>query len=275
MSFQAGEMAAMLLAAPHVIRPDWLRGGRDAVPFPAASPIAPVVAGRLAAAARAQGERIIVGCPVVPGRSAEKLIAVQAEGTRIHAAAHAMGTPEVLLALPDLSGALLATGAGFAVAAGARPFVEAVAGSDLRGARSLFAEFALGALRPSASAQALRAAEYYGCALSGRPWRPAWLAWRCAADVPHGSGISGQLAAMREFMKGWTGAEEFGRMFRAARCREIAAGERAAGPLARALDSVCWALDGYMATGEGRRWAPGHLDLDGLRKAVSAALADI
>lgn len=273
MSFHAGEMTGFLLAAPHVISPDWLRNGRDAVPFAAASPIAPVVAGRLAAAARAQGELLILGCPAVPERSAEKPLAVHAEGTRIHTAVQAMGTPEVLLALSDLSAALLATGAGFAVAAGPRPFVETLAGSDLHRARSLFAEFALGTRQPSA--QPLRAAEYYGCALSGRPWRPAWLAWCRAADVPYGSGISGEIAAMRQFKEGRIGAKEFGRMFRAARCREITAGERAAGPLARALDTVCWALDGYMATGDGRPWAPGHIDLEGLREAVSVALADI
>ncbi len=271
--YVAEEMTARLLAAPHLISPDWLKGGRDAVPFAAASPIPPVVAGRLAAAVRTRGERLVLGCPAVRWRSTEKAVAVQAEGARIHAAMQAIGTPEALIAVPDLSAALLTTGAGFAVAAGPRQFVEAVAGSDVRRARSSFAEFALAAL--GLSARSLAVAAYYGCALSGRPWRPTWLAWCRAADVPYGSGIGGQLAAMRQFAEGWIGADEFARMFRGARGQEIAAGERAAGPLSGALDAVGWALDGYVAADEELPSTAADIDLAGLRQAVSAALAEI
>ncbi len=270
---RAGEIAARLLDAPHLFGAGWLTGGRDAVPFPAASGVAPVVAGRLAAAVQSRGERHILACPIAPSRASEMAASAEAGGSAIHAAVQALSAAETLVALPDLSAALLATSAGFAVAAGPRQFVEAVVGSDVRRARSSFADFALTAL--GSSARPVEAAAYYGCALSGRPWRPAWLAWRRAADVPPGSGVGSQLSAMRHVADGRLAAEDFERIFRAARRQEIAVGERAVGPLAAALDAVCWALDGYVAAGEGWQRAPGDIDLAGLREAVSLALADV
>jgi hypothetical protein len=246
---------------------------RDAVPFAAATPIPPAVAGRLAAAARAFGGRAVFACPVEAGRSGEPATAVTADGTEIHAALQALGTPDALVVLTDLSAALLTTSAGFAVAAGPRQFAETAAGGDARRARSGFAEFALAAA--ASSLQPLHAARYYGCALSGRPWRPFWLAWSSAADVPYGSGIGGQLSAMRQFVDGKLNAADFARMFRDARRQEMRAGERAAGLLAAALDSACWALDGYTPPGEGYPRRPGQLDLEGLREAVSVALRDV
>ena len=247
---------------------------RDAVPFAAATPIAPAVAGRLAAAVLALGESLVFGCPVAPERSGELVMTIPvAEGAWIHAALQELGAPDALVVLPGLSAALLTTSAGFAVAAGPRRFAEAVAGADLRRARAGFAQFALGAA--GSSARPLEAASYYGCALSGRAWRPAWLAWSRAADVPHGSGIGGQLAAMRKFVAGRLGAAEFSRMFRLARRQEMWAGERAVDPLAAALDATCWALDGYVPPGGGWSPAPGQLGIDGLREAVSVALRHV
>jgi hypothetical protein len=245
----------------------------DAVPFAAATPIAPAVAGRLAAAVRAAGGHLVFACPVAAGRSAEVAAKIQADGAQIHAALQSLGTPAALAVLPDLSAALLTTEAGFAVAAGPRQFVEAVTGADVRRARAGFAEFALASA--ASSAQPLQAARYYGCALSGRPWRPFWLAWSSAADVPYGTGIGVQLSAMRQFVDGRLSAADFGRMFRAARRHEMREGERATGLLAAALDATCWALDGYVPPGAGSLRTPGQLDIDGLREAVSVALSDV
>jgi hypothetical protein len=233
------------------------------VPFAAATPVAPAVAGRLAAAVRALGERVVLGCSVAPARSDEVTMTIPADGARIHAALQALGTPDALIVLPDLSAALLTTSAGFAVAAGPRQFVEAVAGADVRRARTGFAEFALASA--GSSGQPLSAARYYGCALSGRAWRPVWLAWSSAVQVPYGSGIGGQLVAMRQFVDGRLSAADFGQLFRAARRQEMQAGERATGSLATALDETGWALDGYVPSGQGYPRAPGRLDLDGLR----------
>ncbi len=231
------------------------------------------MAGRLAAAAHALGARVVLGCPVASERSDELAITIPADGARIHAALADLDTPDALVVLSDLSAALLTTSAGFAVAAGPRQFVEAVAGADVRRARTRFAEFALSSA--GSSVVPLKAASYYGCALSSRPWRPAWLAWSRVADVPPGSGIGGQFAAMREFVAGRLGGADFGRMFRAARRQEMWAGERAGGPLAAALDTTCWALDGYVPPGEGSPRSPGQVDLDGLRAAVSVALRGV
>ena len=271
-------IAARLIAAPHLIRPEWLRDAaaraerRDAVPFAAGRPLAPAIAGRLAAAVRASGERIVLACPAAPG-AGSRTMALPADGPRIHSALRAVDTPDALVVVQNLSCVLLTTGAGFAVAAGPHQFIEAVVGADARRARAGFADFVLASRETSA--QALEAASYYGCALSGRPWRPAWLAWSHSAGVPHGTGIGGQLAAMRQFADGEIGADEFERMFRSARWQEMRVGERAAPPLATALDNVCWALDGYIPAGEGLTRAPGDLDLAGLREAVSAALSDV
>jgi hypothetical protein len=276
---RAEEVAARLLAAPHLIRADWLRDaaaraeGRDAVPFAATTPLAPAVAGRLAAAVRASGERIVLACPSAPARTDSRAVAMSADGPRIHAALQALGTPDVLVVVQDMSAALVATAAGFAVAAGPHQFIEAVAGADVRRARAGFAEFVLAS--GGFSARPVEAASYYGCALTGRPWRPAWLAWSHAAGVPSGSGISRQLAAMRQFADGQIGAAEFERNFRAARWQEMRAGERATPPLSIALDTACWALDGYVPERGGLPFAPGDLDLAGLRKAVATALSDL
>jgi hypothetical protein len=62
-------------------------------------------------------------------------------------------------------------------------------------------------------------------------------------------------------------------VFRAARLAQIRAGERVIGPLADALDRVCWALDGYIPAEVGWPRAPGELDLAGLRAEVAAALS--
>jgi hypothetical protein len=306
---RAGGVAALLLAAPHLIHPDWLLGtspercagpgpwagsprwnataggvakgaaygagdgaGRDAVPFAAATPVAPAVAGRLAAAVGASGARQVLACPAAPARSDELAVTIPADGARIHATLQDLGTTDALLVLPDLSAALLTTSAGFAVAAGPRTFAAAVAGADVRRARRSFGEFALASARSPA---VLEAASYYGCALSGRPWRPAWLAWSRGAGVPSASGIGGQLAAMRQFLAGRLGAADFVRMFRAARRQEMWAGERAIGPLAAVLDTICWAVDGYVPPGEGWPAEHGQVDQGELREAVSVALRDL
>jgi hypothetical protein len=275
----ADSITRHLLAAPHLIRADWLRDaaaqaeGRDAVPFAAGAPLAPAVAGRLAAAVRASGERIVLACPAEPPQPESRAIAISADGPRIHSALEELGAPEALVVVQDLSRVLLSTGSGFAVAAGPHQFIEAVAGADVRRVRAGFAEFVLASL--GSSAEALEAASYYGCALSGRSWRPAWLAWSHPASVPHRSGIGGQLAAMRQFAGGQLGVEDFERAFRAARWQEMRAGERAAPPLSTALDNVCWALDGYVPAAGGGPRAPGDLDLAGLRDAVKGALSSI
>jgi hypothetical protein len=274
----ADSITRRLLAAPHLISADWLRDaaaqaeGRDAVPFTAGAPLAPAVAGRLAAAVRASGERIVLACPAGP-QPKSRAIAISADGPRIHSALEELGAPEALVVVQDLSCVLLSTGSGFAVAAGPHQFIEAVAGADVRRVRAGFAEFVLSSL--GSSAEAPEAASYYGCALSGRSWRPAWLAWSRPASVPHGSGIGGQLAAMRQFAGGQLGAEDFERAFRAARWQEMRAGERAVPPLSTALDNVCWALDGYVPAGGGRPRSPGDLDLAGLREVVKEALSGI
>jgi len=299
----------MLLAAPHLIHPDWLLdtsperfagaraaadgprrpptadvaangigygaadgAGRNAVPFATATPIAPAVAGRLAAAVGTLGARLVFACPVAPERANERAMTIPADGARIHAALQELGTPEALLVPPDLSAALLTTSAGFAVAAGPRTFVAVVAGTDVRTARRSFGEYALAS---AGSPAVLEVASYYGCALSGRSWRPAWLAWSHGADVPPGSGIGSQLAAMRQFVAGRLGAADFVRLVRAARQQEMWAGERAIGPLAAALDTICWALDGYTPPGGGRPGVYGQYDPSELRAAVSVALRDV
>jgi hypothetical protein len=276
---QVDAITARLLAAPRLISAEWLKDtagraeGRDAVPFAAPSPLAPAVAGRLAAAVRASGERIVLACPVRSPQTESRAVAMSADGPRIHSTLDELGTPDALVVVQDLSRVLLTTGSGYAVAAGPHQFIEAVAGADVRRVRAGFAEFVLGSL--VSSAEALEAASYYGCALSGRSWRPAWLAWSHPAGVPHGTGIGGQLAAMRQFADSQLGAEEFAHIFRAARWQEMRAGERATPPLSTALDNVSWALDGYAAAGDGVPRAPGDLDLDGLREAVNVALSDM
>ncbi len=80
---------------------------------------------------------------------------------------------------------------------------------------------------------------------------------------------------MRQFVAGRLGVAEFGRMFRVAPRQEMWTGERAVNPLAAALDTTCWALDGYVPPGGAWSPAPGQLDVDRLREAVSVALRPV
>ncbi|HET6711539.1 hypothetical protein [Amycolatopsis sp.] len=142
------------------------------------------------------------------------------------------GPGPVLLALPDLSGAVLVTGLGYALVTGTPRFLRAALPHGVDDARARFGRVARRLGRPGLAAAAER-------------FPPGAHAWRSPAEVASGSGVAGQLAVMAAFAHGDLSGAEFARRWYAARRRAGERGERVRDRLAWLLGEVFFLLEDY------------------------------
>ncbi|WP_438291615.1 colicin immunity domain-containing protein [Streptomyces sp. HUAS TT7] len=229
-----GELTGALLSTPHRFSGAWLaEGGKSEVPLPGEGYLDLALAQRTAAGARTAGFAYVLSAPTGPE-------AESAEPQHLPADAEAMvggirwpGEP-VLLSLPDLTGAILLTGDGYALAAGRRAFIEGAVPEGADQARAAFSRYGRRvAVRHPAVAEV--AADFTGFQRT----------WNRAAHVVAGSGVDHQLVLMNSFSADGISAEAFAREWLEARRRSLNAKERIGQDLSSALEEVFYALEDF------------------------------
>ncbi|NBE54764.1 colicin immunity domain-containing protein [Streptomyces boluensis] len=141
----------------------------------------------------------------------------------------------LLIALPDLSGALLVTHEGYALLAGTDAFLDH---SVPEGTDKAIVDFRRYAARTGRRNPTLRAV--------ADAFRPSEWAWASTSQVAPESATANQLSLMEAFTADGISAEDFARSWLAARREAMHRHERLRDPLSAILDQVFYALDEYV-----------------------------
>ncbi|WP_189058456.1 hypothetical protein [Longimycelium tulufanense] len=163
---------------------------------------------------------------------------------------------EFVVALPDLSGALVVTTKGYSLLGGSQAFVERAVADGVDAARDLFRRQA----KKGGAALRRIAAQY------PRTHR----SWKTAQEVDPGSAVADQLALMTALVAGEISPASFVRNWLDSRSRELATGERTHGLLYDALNRIFYFLEDYTADPSLRE--PGDPTDDDLLRAVREVL---
>ncbi|CAM3689009.1 PrsW family intramembrane metalloprotease [Nocardiopsis rhodophaea] len=163
------DLVLRLCADPVEFDEDWLRSDRKTV-VPFTAPRDTSLIDTIVAAGRAVGVDRLLICRTRNEFAFEPVTEVPADTTSIVAVIRAWGDQptDVLIAVEDLSAAVLVTSSELTVAAGSDDFLCPFVGRDLAGARTGFAEEA----RKDRDPALLRAAQLYGCIDQGHPPGP-------------------------------------------------------------------------------------------------------
>ncbi|WP_329021524.1 colicin immunity domain-containing protein [Streptomyces sp. NBC_00690] len=232
---------------------DWLSRGSKS--------IVPVAAGKQMDQALLQ--RIVKGCQ--SQRVDDILIAAVEEGlikrprrlSGLGSAAVSLegGSPPILLAPSDLSGAILFPQPGYALVAGTSQFLLGAAPEGIDAGRARFARYARAAGRKYPALQ--------GVAKS-LPVRH--FAWSRVKDLPAGTSAYRQVELMRAFVAGNSTASDFARAWLDARRLSQNSGERLRAPIVTALDHVFSLLEDFAI--DPTLQEPGDLTDSELRQGV-------
>ncbi len=258
----SGELAEALLADPCRFKEQWLdEGARTVVPIPASPPEDEKLTARVSAGAREVGVDHVLAGQVGERHAGEDVIRVS---TR-------QGDPppelprrdaNLLLALADLSGAVLVTGEGYALVAGDSRFVRACLDEGIDGAKARFARYAR---RLKGSRPALPAVS--------EEFPPRRMAPSAPDRIAPGSGVAEQLALMRSLTRGDMPAGAFAPAWLAARRRALIEGDRVPDAVDRVLTEVFYDLEDYAADPSLRE--PGDLSDGELTSRIRAALDEL
>ncbi|WP_162834360.1 hypothetical protein [Amycolatopsis circi] len=218
-------IADAVLAGPHRFADKWLAVDEKSVaPIAAPSGVDDAVLDRLRTGARFVGATEVLRCGLEPGTLTERL-AVDSELT---------SGGSVLFVVPDLSGAVLASGGGYVLVAGTRLFLSGAVLGGVDGARARFGR--------TVPRLAERFPELPGVAAE---YPPVEHAWAKRSEVPAESGVGRQVAAMESFVRGEVTGSEFARTWYAARMLSLERNERLRGPLGRVLNHLFFVLEDY------------------------------
>lgn len=235
------ELADDLLIGPRQFRPEW-----TVAPLARFEPLRP----RIAAAAMQ--------------RSVNHVLVGTFDDEHVAAPLDEVGwrTTDVLWCLPDRSGALFTTNAGYALLAGQDDFMSAAAPEGVDAVRARFARVA-GKLMGQWPELA-EVAEEFG---------PSMKAWKSPAEVDPGTGVAAQIDLTRSLARGEITASLFASGWLAARRWALNEGERTREPFDRILNEVFYALEDYSIDPELR--APEDLTDDQLADRVRGALGKL
>ncbi|MET9626625.1 hypothetical protein ABZX92_04090 [Lentzea sp. NPDC006480] len=165
---------------------------------------------------------------------------------------------DFVVALPDLTAALVVTTDGYSLLGGIPAFVQGavVGGGGVDDARARFG----------------RVAEKLGGALPGiaAQYPPLQRVWVTVHEVAPGSAVSDQLALMTAVVAGEISPPAFVSKWMNASRREQRQGERVGGALGTALHDVFFVIEDYAAPD---LWEPGDLNDEELVVKVREALA--
>ncbi|SDN29123.1 hypothetical protein SAMN04488074_1444 [Lentzea albidocapillata subsp. violacea] len=162
-----------------------------------------------------------------------------------------------VVALPDLTAALVVTTDGYALLGGSPAFVRgAVIGGGVDDARARFGRVAkkLGGALPGIAAQ----------------YPPLHREWATMHEVEPGSAVSEQVALMTSVVAGEISPPAFASKWMNASSRRQNHGERVSGALGTALHDVFFVIEDYA---EPDLWEPGDLNDEELVIKVREALA--
>ncbi|MEU4250795.1 hypothetical protein AB0F15_25645 [Amycolatopsis sp. NPDC026612] len=213
-----------MLDGPTAFSPAWLaEDGKAVAPVAAPSGLDRALLERLRTGGRVVGVNEVLKC--VDGAAPVRLPP---------AGQPTLERGPVLLVLPDLSGAVLATGLGYALVAGTSRFLGGALPGGVNDARARFARHArrLAGTHPGLPA------------VAGR-FPPRAHAWKSPAEVAPGSAVAGQLALMASFARGELSGAEFARSWYAAGRRADERDERVRGMVGWALSEVFFLLEDY------------------------------
>ncbi|NUP39984.1 MAG: hypothetical protein HOY76_23980 [Streptomyces sp.] len=140
-----------------------------------------------------------------------------------------------LVALPDLSGALLVTDEGYALLAGNADFLRH---SLPEGVDQAIVDFKRYAKRLGR--------DHPGLVEAAMAFQPHQMAWASKRDVAAGSATAEQVSLMESLVNNRVSGEEFARSWLSARRRALELHERLREPFSRILDQVFYALDDYV-----------------------------
>ncbi|MGW7537282.1 colicin immunity domain-containing protein [Amycolatopsis sp. NPDC054798] len=179
---------------------------------------------RLRTGARVVGANEVLRCGLEPGPVPE-LLAVDSV---------LRGGASVLFVVPGLSGAVLAGGGGYALVAGTASFLSGAVPEGVDDVRARFGR--------TARRLAGRYPELPGIAAE---YPPVEHAWAKRSEVPAGTGVGQQLAAMESFARGELSGPEFARIWYAAWQLSRERRERLRDPFERILSGLFLALEDY------------------------------
>ncbi|MGW2226351.1 colicin immunity domain-containing protein [Streptomyces formicae] len=231
---------------PCSFRREWLaEGDKRVVPLPSRSGADEHLARRVSSGATRAGHDHVVACRVGAAGVEEPGFEIAATQEDIVRRAP-WRDGAFLLALPDLTGALLVTDERYALFAGRAEFLR---GGIPEGADQAIVDFSRYAKRMGHGHPAL-------LAVAGES-RPVQMAWASASDVAEGSATAKQVALMESFAADGISGEDFAEAWLDARRQSLRLGERLREPFSRILDQVFYALDDYVID-------PGLRDADDL-----------
>lgn len=252
-----GRLSAILFDGAASFSPAWLsRVDGIVVPFASPAHIDRRLADVLYAGAKAV--RVDTG---VAGRLSEDhrddaLVPVSLTDSAALAAATWRDT-DFVVALPDLTAALVVTTDGYSLLGGSPAFVQgSVIGGGVDDARARFGRVAkrLGGALPGIAAQ----------------YPPLHRVWVTVHEVEPGSAVSDQVALMTAVVAGEISPPAFASKWMNASSRQLHQGERVGGALATALHDVFFVIEDY---GAPDLWEPGDLNDEELVIKVREALA--
>ncbi|MDX6431842.1 MAG: hypothetical protein QOE54_4208 [Streptosporangiaceae bacterium] len=257
-----------LLRSPRNFRSAWLReNAEEAVPFLAESGLNAEQAADIAAGARAVGEDRLVAARTGLAFEEESLRWMSATESSILSELPWQNTG-VVIALRDLTGALLMTTDGYAIAAGPEAFVGRCVRAGTDEAKRQFARYANDMVDRQPDLFSI--AQQYGCAGDGEHKVPDWMTWSRASQVSPGSAVDTHLSLMRELVAGTIEPRDFETAWWETRRRDMEEGERASGQLSDALRAASSTVEDYVADPELRD--PGDLDDEALVAAIAEVL---
>ncbi|QSY51423.1 colicin immunity domain-containing protein [Streptomyces griseocarneus] len=252
----------LLTSGPRSFNREWLKDGNKRVaPFAARSSLDSHLANRLSQAARKAGQdHLIVGClsPAQADKQAMRIPSAEADTLR----PLTWRDENFVVALPDLSGALLMTDQRYALIAGDEEYFGR---SVPEGADQAIVNFKRYAQRVGQNHPAV--------AHVAAKFQPRQTAWARRSETPEGSATSDQLSLMADFTEDEISAPHFAKFWLAARRRSLQGHERLREQFSRILDEVFYALDNYSI--DPRFHEEGDLTDGQLKEVVRHALAEL
>ncbi|MEV5510018.1 colicin immunity domain-containing protein [Streptomyces orinoci] len=243
-------------------RPEWLaEGEKEAAPLGCGTAMDAQLARRLSTGARRTGHDHVIAARLAGDHGSEPVLKV-ASNQELLLTQLTLPGENLLVALPDLSGALLVTGHSYAVIGGVGEFLQYSLPEGVERARANFQRYAkrIGSKRPEVA----EATKLF-------PLRQR--AWAKKSDVLPGSATAEQLALMEAFAYGDFNGSEFATAWLSARHRSLATKERLREPLGDILADVFYALENYSI--DPSLQEPGDLTNEQLKSVVRNALAQL
>lgn len=253
----AGEVTRGLLESVTQFAPQWLAAGeKKIVPLPVSTnDVSPLTT--YTVACRLAGHVEVLALPADPDRACEEVLVLPAENL---SADWAENVPApCLLTTLDRSSALLATGSGYGLLAGASGFLALVLPGGIEEALVDFGRYARRASRHQ-SALASVAAKFPGRKITRRT----------RVDLDPAVGAGRQVRLMVEFAAGEIEGAAFSAEWMSARRESLDSGERLGDQMSVALDGVFYALEQYAydpAFAE-----PGDISTEELRDAIGETI---